>query len=63
MWISLPLIFILGALLVLAMRFGRLNPIHAFIAVIFGFLLASTTAAPEVNRILNTVLSVITGNG
>ncbi|MBB5078863.1 hypothetical protein [Nonomuraea endophytica] len=54
--LGIPLIILVGVLLALAVRYGRLNPLHAILAALFGFLLAKTAAAPEIERILSAIL-------
>ena len=53
--ISIPLVGLFGVMLFFAMRTGYVGAIVAVIAVVFGFLLADTSAAPTINHVLNTV--------
>lgn len=53
--ISIPLVGLFGVMLFFAMRTGYVGAIVAVIAVVFGFLLGGTSAAPTINHVLNTV--------
>lgn len=53
MTVSVPLVAIFGILVFLAYRYMRLRAWQAVVAVIFGFLLAATTAAPEIHSLLS----------
>jgi hypothetical protein len=52
MTVSIPLVVIFGILVYVAYRYMGLRAWHAIVALIFGFLLAATTAAPEIHRLL-----------
>jgi hypothetical protein len=54
MTVSIPLVAIFGILLFLAYRYMGLRAWHAAIALIFGFLLAATAAAPEIRNLLSS---------
>jgi hypothetical protein len=53
MTVSVPLVAILGVLVFLAYRYTGLRAWHVIIALIFGFLLAASTAAPEIRNLLS----------
>jgi hypothetical protein len=53
MTIAVPLVVIFGLLVYVAYRFLGLRFWHAVVALIFGFLLAATTAAPEIRSLLH----------
>ncbi|EFE67090.1 predicted protein [Streptomyces viridosporus ATCC 14672] len=55
--ISLALLF--GALLALLLRTRSLGAGSAFVAVMFGFYLASTGAADTVNSLMNAVVHAL----
>lgn len=57
MAVSVPLVVIFGILLFLACRYMGLRAWHAVIALVFGFLLAATTAAPEIHNILSGLVT------
>lgn len=53
MTLTIPLVVLVGAVLYVAYRYMGLRFWHALLALVFGFLLAATTAAPEIRSILN----------
>jgi hypothetical protein len=53
MAVSIPLVAVFGILLFVAYRYMGLRAWHAAIALIFGFLLAATAAAPEIRNLLS----------
>ncbi|MFY9929565.1 MAG: hypothetical protein WAK82_16290 [Streptosporangiaceae bacterium] len=57
MTVSIPLIVIFGVLLYIAYRYMGLRPWHAIAALIFGFLLAATAAAPEIHSLLSGLIT------
>ncbi|GGS94686.1 membrane protein [Planobispora rosea] len=61
MTLSLPLVVILGAVVWVLLRHSSLKFLHAVVCILFGFYLASTIAAPEVRRLVSTVIRTITG--
>jgi hypothetical protein len=46
--VSLSVVLLLGALVVLLWRYAGLRPWHAVICALFGFYLASSSAAPAI---------------
>lgn len=56
MTVSIPLVVIFGILLFVAYRYTGLRAWHAIVALIFGFLLAATTAAPEIHSFLSSLV-------
>ena len=55
MAVSVPLVVIFGILVFIAYRYMGLRAWHAIVALIFGFLLAATTAAPEIHSLLSSL--------
>jgi hypothetical protein len=55
MTVSIPLVVIFGILVFAAYRYTGLRAWHAIAALIFGFLLAATTAAPEIRSLLSSL--------
>jgi hypothetical protein len=55
MTVTIPLVTLLGILLYLAYRYMGLRVWHALLALVFGFLLAATFAAPEIQNILTGI--------
>jgi hypothetical protein len=52
MTISVPLVAIVGALIYIAWRYMGLRVWQAVVCLIFGFLLAATTAGPELHSLI-----------
>ncbi len=57
MTVSVPLVVIFGILVLVAYRYMGLRVWHAIVALIFGFLLAATTAAPEIRALLSGLVT------
>jgi hypothetical protein len=55
MTVSIPLVVIFGILVFAAYHYMGLRAWHAIVALIFGFLLAATTAAPEIHSLLSSL--------
>ncbi len=53
--VTVPLILILGAALFFAFRIGYVTGLVGVIAVLFGFLLAGTSAAPTIDHVLDSI--------
>jgi hypothetical protein len=53
MTVSVPLVAIFGILVYFAYRYTGLRAWQLAVALIFGFLLAATTAAPEIRSLLS----------
>jgi len=49
---TIPLVAIAGAVVYLANRYMGMRAWHAIICTIFGFLLAATTAAPQISKLI-----------
>jgi hypothetical protein len=60
--ISIPLIVILGALLWIAWRFMGLRTWQAILCLLAGFLLAATSAAPDIRHALIGIIQTISGH-
>lgn len=56
--ITVPLILILGAALFFAFRIGYLTGLVGVIAVLFGFMLANTSAAPTINHVIDSLKNI-----
>lgn len=56
MTITVPLVVIFGILVYVAYRFLGLRFWHAVAALLFGFLLAATAAAPEIRSLLSGLI-------
>jgi hypothetical protein len=55
--VSMPLVVLLGAGVFVAYRYMHLKVWQAVLCLLFGFLLAATTAAPAIRNALTAVLS------
>jgi hypothetical protein len=62
MTFTIPLVVLVGALLYVAYRYMGLRFWHALLALVFGFLLAATTAAPEIQSILASLAQWLNHN-
>jgi uncharacterized protein YybS (DUF2232 family) len=60
MTVTMPLVLIVGLVVFIAYRFMGLRVWQAIVCLIFGFLLAATTAAPEINNLVTGFVQWIT---
>ena len=60
MTVSIPLVALAGIAVYLAWRFMGLRIWQAILCLIFGFLLAATTAAPEIHNLLAALVQWLT---
>jgi hypothetical protein len=60
MAVSIPLVALAGVAVYLAWRFMGLRIWQAILCLIFGFLLAATTAAPEIHNLLAALVQWLT---
>jgi hypothetical protein len=60
MTVSIPLVVIAGALVYLAWRYMGLKIWQAIVCLLFGFLLAATTAGPEIHSFITGVIQWLT---
>jgi hypothetical protein len=56
MTVSIPLVLIVGAAVFLAWRYMGLRVWQAVVCLVFGFLLAATTAAPSIHSLITGVV-------
>ena len=56
MTVTIPLVLIVGAVIYLAWRYMGLRIWQAIVCLIFGFLLAATTAAPEIRDLITGII-------
>lgn len=59
MAISLSVVLMLGIILVVLIRGGTIKPGPAAVAILFGFFLASTGMADDIQRFLNSIANTI----
>ena len=62
MTVSIPLVLIVGVVVYLAWRFMGLKAWQAVVCLLFGFLLAATTAAPSIHRLITGLVQLLTGH-
>ena len=56
MTVTIPIVAIVGLVVFIAYRYMGLRVWHALLCLIFGFLLADTSAAPQINRVLAAIV-------
>ncbi|MFJ9961263.1 hypothetical protein [Streptomyces avermitilis] len=59
MAISISAVVLLGILVAAFVKKSGLNAAHAIVCTLFGFFLASTSAAPSINRFVTGVADMI----
>jgi hypothetical protein len=57
MTVTIPVVFIVGLVAVICYRYMGLRLWHLIMCLLLGFLLAATSAAPEIQNVINTILS------
>ncbi|MFI9597069.1 hypothetical protein [Nonomuraea sp. NPDC052265] len=62
MTVTVPLVIVFGAMVFIAWRYLGLRLWHALITLLFGFLLAATTLAPEIRALLHGALRWISSH-
>jgi hypothetical protein len=60
--VSISLVVLLGITVWVLHRYAGLKFLHALACVLFGFLLATTGAAPMIRQILGSVITLISGH-
>jgi hypothetical protein len=60
MTISIPLVAIVGALIYIAWRYMGLRVWQAVVCLVFGFLLAATTVAPDLHNLITGFVQWLT---
>jgi len=61
MVLSLSVVVLLGAFVFLLWRYAGLRTWHAVVCVLFGFFLASTTAAPYITANVRALIRLLSG--
>ena len=56
MTVTVPVVVIVGGVIYVAYRYMGLRVWQAIICLIFGFLLAATTAAPEIRALITAIV-------
>ena len=57
MTVTIPLVLVIGILAFACYRYMGLRLWHLLVCILLGFLLAATSAAPDLQKIINTILS------
>jgi hypothetical protein len=60
--VTVPLVAILGAVVFVAWRYMGLRAWQAVLCLLFGFLIAATTAAPSINDTITAVVRWFAGS-
>ena len=60
MTVSIPLVALVGAVVYIAWRYMGLRIWQAILCLVFGFLLAATTAAPEIHSLITGLVQWLT---
>jgi hypothetical protein len=61
--VSIPLIALVAVLVYVAYRYLGLRAWHALIAAVLGFLLAATSAAPQIRSVLAGIVAWLQSTG
>jgi hypothetical protein len=61
--VSIPLIVLVAILVYVAYRYMGLRAWHALIAAVLGFLLAATSAAPQIRSVLAGIVQWLQSTG
>jgi hypothetical protein len=56
MTVTVPLVLIVAAIIWVAYRYMGLRVWQAILCLVFGFLLAATTAAPEIRSLITAIV-------
>lgn len=60
MTVSIPLVVLVGAVVYIAWRYMGLRVWQALVCLVFGFLLAATTAAPAIHNLITGIVQWFT---
>jgi hypothetical protein len=60
--VTIPLVALAAALVWAAWRYMGLRVWHLVLCLLLGFLLAATSAAPEINNVVTGIIRAITGH-
>ena len=61
MIVSVSAVLLLGAFTVLLWRYAGLKAWHAFVCVLFGFYLASSSIATVIDRAASSLVQIVSG--
>jgi hypothetical protein len=62
MTVSIPLVLIFGITVFIAWRYMGLRAWQVVVCLLLGFLLAATSAAPEIHRLVTGIVRSIAGH-
>ena len=57
--LSLPVVLLFGLLMLMLIRKGGMKLSHALVAMVFGFYLASTALATQINSLDSTIANLV----
>jgi hypothetical protein len=57
--LSLPVVLLFGVMMILLVRKGGMKVSHAIVATFFGFYLASTAIATQINSLDSTIAHLV----
>jgi hypothetical protein len=60
--VTIPLVVLVAALAFVAWRFMGLRMWQLILCLLLGFLLAATSAAPEINNLVTSIVRAFTGH-
>jgi len=60
--VSIPLVLIVGVIVYAAWRFMGLRAWQAIVCLLLGFLLAATSAAPAIHRVVTVIVHSLSGH-
>jgi hypothetical protein len=60
--VTIPLVVLVAALALVAWRYMGLRMWQLILCLLLGFLLAATSAAPEINNLVTGIVHAITGH-
>jgi hypothetical protein len=60
MTVSIPLVAIAGVVVYVAWRYMGLKVWHAIVCLLFGFMLAATTAGPQIHNLITGFVQWLT---
>jgi hypothetical protein len=55
MTVTIPLVFVMGIVVFICYRYMGLRFSHLLVCLLLGFLIAATSAAPEIQNLLNAL--------
>ncbi len=56
MTVTIPLVLVIGVIVYICYRYMGLRVWHLAVCLLLGFLLAATSAAPEIQNVINSLI-------